>query len=370
MAGDRRFVAARLRAHEDATGLRLPPPDGVSRSFNVAIGDPQASLAMFLRVLDLNGLLGEDGRIRQEVGLVSLGDHFDWGSPEDRESATADGTCILAWLAAHPPDQVQIIVGNHDLARVAELGSFSDAQFLEARTLAETCVSPNRVAEFLERHPSLASPAVILNDYTCFDVRQRALVSRLLRLRRVRLAVAAAPDLLLVHAGVTNDDLAHLGPLEAYDAPRIAHALNQFLDERVARWKGEGALDLAPLHQFGSAKDGEPRGILAHRPANPELKKTNRASRRYDPRTLPSGVTQVIGHINDKKCRELMGNWAESPKHELGVLRGLKLGASPRYHSRCDDEDRLVFVDGAMNLVAPFEYELFDLELRQRVIPR
>ncbi|MFT3712169.1 MAG: transcriptional regulator [Archangium sp.] len=336
----------------------------------MAIGDPQASLAMFLRVLDLNGLLGENGRIRPEVGLVSLGDHFDWGRPEDRESATEDGTRILAWLAAHPPDQVQIIVGNHDLVRVGELSSFTDAQYVEARQLAEMAISPNRVAEFKERYPMLASPAVISRDYSCFDTRQRSLVSRLLKKKRLRLAVAPSSDLLLVHAGVTTEDLEVFGPLPVYDAPTIAATLNNFLDARVAKWKGDGPLDLAPLHELGSAEGGEARGILAHRPANPELKKTDRAARRYDPRLLPSGVTQVIGHINDKKCRELMGSWAETPKHEFGVLRGLKLGMKPKYHARCDDEDRLVFVDGAMNMVAPFEYELFDLELRQRLILR
>ena len=84
MLPDRRVVVAQLRAHEDADDLVLPPPDKVERQLNVAIGDPQASLSTFLRILDLNGLLGDDGRLRPEVGLVSMGDHFDWGRPEDR----------------------------------------------------------------------------------------------------------------------------------------------------------------------------------------------------------------------------------------------------------------------------------------------
>lgn len=366
---DRRVVLAQLRAHEEADSLTLRPPDGVQRQLHVAIGDPQAPLSKFLSILDLNGLLGDDGRLRPEVGLVSMGDHFDWGRPDDRAEATTDGTLLLSWLAAHPPDQVQILVGNHDLVRVQELSGFSDEAYVEARTLADGAVQPAAHAAFLVRYPMLASPGVISRDYSCFETRQRTLLTRLLKTRRVRLALAPAPDLLLVHAGVTTDDIALLGPVGP-DAPAIAEALNRFLDGRVAKWKGEGALDLSPLHVLGTAKEGEARGILAHRPANPASKKVDRANRRYDPRTLPRGITQVIGHINDKKCRELMGDWAFTPTPELGVLRGLEVGARVEYHLNCRDEDRLLFLDGAMHQVSAVEYELFDLELRQRLILR
>lgn len=370
MSSDRRVTVAQLKAHEDAEDCLLLSPDGVSRAFNVAIGDPQASLSMFLRVLDMNGLLGEKGRLRPEVGLVSLGDHFDWGRPEDRAEATEDGTRILAWLAAHPPDQVQIIVGNHDLVRVGELSRFSDDEYVAARAMADAAEQPSQVAALLAKYPMLASPAVICRDYSCFEVKQRELLTKLLKKRRLKLAVAPSKELLCIHAGITVDDLALLD-LTAWDAQSIAYALNRFLDTRVARWQGEGPLDLAPLHELGSAKDGEARGILAHRPANPTGRKVDRANRRYDPRSLPEGITQVIGHINDKKCRELFGAWAPQKPPEFGVLRGLKIaGDTVKYHTGCDDADRLVFIDGAMNQVAPFEYELYDLELRQRLILR
>ena len=369
MPPDRRVVIAQLRAHELGDAFTLSPPDGVARQLHVAVGDPQASLAKFLHILDLNGLLGDDGRLRQEVGLVSMGDHFDWGRPDERAEATLDGTLLLSWLAAHPPDQVQLLVGNHDLVRVQELSSLSDADYVEARRLADEALQPAQHAAFLARYPMLASPGVISRDYSCFDERQRALVTRLLKARRLRLAIAPAADLLLVHAGVTTEDLALLGPCGA-DAPAMAEALNRFLDARVAKWKGEGALDLAPLHELGSAKEGEARGILAHRPANPAAKQVGRANRRYDPRALPPGVTQVIGHINDKKTRELMGNWARSRVSELGTLRGLELGSRLDYHLGCLDHDRLLFLDGAMHQVQAVEYELFDLELRQRLVLR
>lgn len=366
---DRRVLIAQLRAQDDADALTLCPPDGVPRPFHVAVGDPQAPLSKFLHILDLNGLLGDTGRLRPEVGLVSMGDHFDWGRPDDRETATAEGTLVLSWLAAHPPDQVQILVGNHDLVRVGELSSFTDESFVEARALADAAVQPQQHAAFLARYPMLASPAVISRDYSCFDVRQRALVTRLLKTRRLRLALAPERDLLLVHAGVTAEDLEHLGPIGP-DAPAIAEALNRFLDASVARWKGDGPLDLSPLHELGSARDGEARGILAHRPANPSAIKQSDRGRRYDPRTMPSGITQVIGHINDKKCRELMGTWARSKTAELGTLRGLEIGGREDYHLGCLDHDRLLFLDGAMHQVEAVEYELFDLELRQRLILR
>ena len=369
MLPDRRVVLAQLRADEDAHELVMSPPDRVQRQLMVAIGDPQAPLLTFLRVLDLNGLLGDSGRLRPEVGLVSMGDHFDWGRPEDRTRATEDGSQILAWLAAHPPDQVQIIVGNHDLVRVGELSSFTNETYAEARARADEALEAPQHASFLARYPMLASPAVISRDYSCFDVRQRALVTRLLKTRRVRLAVATAPDLLLVHAGVTTEDLALLGP-SGTDATAIAVALNRFLDDRLARWKGGGPLELAPLHELGSAKTGEARGILAHRPANPAGRKVDRANRRFDPRTLPVGVTQVIGHINDKKCRELMGDWADSRTPVYGSLRGLSVGDRPRYHLNCEEGDRLIFIDGAMHQVEPVEYELLDLEFRDRMILR
>jgi hypothetical protein len=367
---DQRFVRAQQRALEDANNLTLGVSDRRPRAFNLAIGDPQASLSQFLRVLDLNGLLGDEGRIRHDVGLVTLGDHFDWGRAADRTAAAEDGLRILSWLAAHPPDQVQILLGNHDLVRVGELSGFTNQKYAEAQGKAEAALEESKLmAGFLSRYPTLANPAVIARDYSCFDERQRVLVTRLLMHHRVRLAVAPSPHLLLVHAGVTVEDLELLRPAPVADATAIAKALNGFLDARVAKWKGEGPLDLAPLHIPGSAASGEASGILAHRPANPQVRKLEPGDRRrYDPRSLPLDIVQVIGHINDKKCRELLGMWVERKPPEPGVLRGLKIGDSVKYHMGCDKDDRVVFLDGSMHQVAPFEYELYDLDRRDRAV--
>lgn len=371
MLPNRRVVIAQLRAHEDAAELVLTPPDKVVRQLHVAVGDPQASLSTFLRILDLNGLLGEAGRLRPEVGLVSMGDHFDWGKPPERERATEEGTLLLSWLAAHPPDQVQIVFGNHDLVRVGELSTFTDEAFEAARTLADAAYhQASLLPAFLSRYPMLASAEVIARDFACFDVRQRELVTRLLKKRRARLAVAAADDLLLVHAGLTREELTYL-KVGHGNAHAIAAALNRFLDDRVAAWSGQGPLDLTPLHEQGSARDGEAKGMLFHRPANPAIKKVDRAGRRFDPRTLPRSITQVIGHINDKKCRELLGDWADAPQPVFGLIRGMHVGDQfVQYRVGCEDHDALIFLDGGMNHVPPEEYQLLDLELRQPLLLR
>jgi hypothetical protein len=363
----RRINAAQLRAMDDAAELVLKPPDKQQRQLNVAIGDPQAPLDTFFRVLEHNGLLGEAGRLRPEVGLVSMGDHFDWGKPDERTRATEEGTAILSWLAAHPPDQVEIIFGNHDLVRVGELTHFTDESFAAAQLAADYAYQqPSMAPAFLSKYPMVASAEVISRSFACFDVKQRELVTRLLKKRRARLAVAPADDLLLVHAGVTNDALEALA-IPARNATSIAAGLNRFLDDRVAKWSGTGPLDLSPLHEIGSAKGGEARGVLSHRPTNPAVGKIDRARRAFDPRSLPTGIVQVIGHITDKNCKALMGRWTGPRAPPVyGQLRGLsRSGDEVRYHVGLEDSDTLIFIDGGMNHVPPEKYQLFDIQLRQ-----
>ena len=134
----------------------------IGRSRRVAIGDPQASLRRFLTILEGHGLLGDDGRLEDEVHLVSLGDHFDWGDREGREEAASSGLRILAWLAAHPPDQVTLILGNHDLARMGELAGFDDEGFRLAQAEADGIyrhgvVDSEQERQFLARHPEVPS---------------------------------------------------------------------------------------------------------------------------------------------------------------------------------------------------------------------
>jgi hypothetical protein len=334
---------------------------------HVAIGDPQASFETFIRVLDGHGLLDDDGALANDVHLVSMGDHFDYGKPELRDQATIAGTAILTWLASHPHDQVTILLGNHDLARVCELFPFSDQSFIlahaEARALYESKASADA---FLRKYPSLPDPECLARDYSCFAASQRELVTRLLRSRRLRLA-AHHRNVLLVHAGVTADDFALAG-IDATDAATACAGLNRFLDERLDTW-GNGPLDLSPLHQVGTPTRGEGRGVLYHRPCDPSTQPPSRLEgpprRRFDPRSLPAAFPQAIGHIRDNKCRELMPHWSAPGAAVDGPLRSLAVdGDHVTYSVGCRADARLFFTDSGMSHTHPDRYELFDLDAR------
>ncbi|MEW5740081.1 MAG: metallophosphoesterase [Myxococcota bacterium] len=338
---------------------------------HVAMGDPQAPLATVRAVLAAHQLLDGE-RLRADVQLISIGDHFDWGPPEARREATDDAFALLSWLAAHPPDQVILLAGNHDLARVCELSHFpDDAAFDAARQEADEAyrrgnLDRERQAALLARYPFIPTAELLSRDFSCFSVAQRELVTELLHSRRLRLAHEHR-GLLVVHAGVTVDDLALLrGDLST--AAGVAHALNAFLDDRVERWKG-GPLDLEPLHQPGDARRGEGRGVLFHRPVDPALAKPGQLDgpprRRFDPRRLPSAFPQAVGHVRDKKCREELMHWCE-PGSVDGPLRSLVVeGEVVRYQLGCHADARMYFIDGGMLHAKTEDYELLDLDRRQ-----
>src|SRR5262249_36905962 len=106
-------------------------------SLHVAMGDPQTDIMTVFDILEVNGLLASDGRLSPGVRLVSMGDHFDWGPPAERARAAESGLALLDWLASHDPEQVTILVGNHDLARVGELFGMDDASFARAEAEAD-----------------------------------------------------------------------------------------------------------------------------------------------------------------------------------------------------------------------------------------
>lgn len=338
-----------------------------ARMRHVAIGDPQAPLDTFLRILDGHGLLADDGRLANDVHLVSMGDHFDYGRPEQRARATAEGEAILTWLASHPPERVTILIGNHDVARVCELIPFDDATFLTAHEEARALYTSKAPADaFLARYPTVPDAECLARDYSCFSTAQRTLVTDLLRARRLRLA-AHHRGVLLVHAGVTEDDLT-LATVRASDAAAASDGLNAWLDGRLAKW-ADGPLDLAPLHQVGSPTGGEGRGVLYHRPCDPSTQPAERLvgppRRRFDPRRLPGGFPQAIGHIRDNKCRELMPNWSPAGAPTDGPLRSLTVnGASVVYAVGCRADARLFFTDAGMSHAPPEQYEVFDLDAR------
>lgn len=331
-----------------------------------------------MEILSRHDLLGDDGRLADDVLLVSIGDHFDFGGSAERRTAARDGLAILAFLAAHPPDQVVLIAGNHDLGRVGELSEFDDASFAEAHERAVRAYRGGDPDLELERelcdaYPSLATAEVAARDFSAFEVVQRELVWALLRSRRLRLAHAEGEQLLFCHAGVT---CAHLDAVRIPENLRanarvVADALNAALDAATDAHAG-GAFGVAGLHRPGSRAGGEGGGMLYHRPANPDVAQ-NRGhdladplGRRFDPRTLPAGLTQVVGHIADAKCRELLGAWARDEAPSEGALRSLTTdGSRVEYRTGLPSarlsagHARVDFIDGLMNRTPVERYALY-----------
>lgn len=376
---------------------RSQPP---ARRF--AIGDPQASRAQFFAILAHHGLLGEDGMLAPDVSLVSIGDHFDYaGEPAE---VAREGLAILRWLAEHPPEQVPILLGNHDLCRVMELAPLSDQDFAAARALAVPIKAAERQGEdvtarvqaFLARFPSLPSPGIAAKDFLGYSEAQRALMQALLLGGRVRLALAArletGEEVLINHAGFTRREQALLAaapeatPGATPDTPAatpaaIAAALNRVLAGAVEHvrphWEAGRVthpLSLAPLHVAGTTGQ-EGGGLLYHRPAHPERPGADPAwefspvaPRRYDPRTLPAGLTQVCGHTGHKKCLAELGPWSsESARRSAdGGLRTLRTdGSEVSYEHGIvaghPGQARILMIDAGMNAADPARYPLLPL---------
>ncbi len=380
MASKELIRAAATKARSLASGERAQPPPQERTTRRIVIGDPQASLETFLGVLAFHDLLSSSGWLLPSVELTSVGDHFDWGRPEQRDSAATDGLALLSWLAAHDAKQVTLIAGNHDLGRVGELASFDDEQFLQAHAqalLAYRGGDPEASLEatFLADYPQLPSAELAARDFAAFAVAQRDLIIDLLLSGRLRLASAIADSALVCHAGITSSELRALEYSgDRHDANAVADVVNTRLARAIEGWQGNGRLRIESLHTAGDAHFGEGGGMLYHRPANPEV--TGQAEtyrgpgrRRYDPRTLPTGLTQVVGHISDAKCRSLLGGWA-SGEPGPGSLRHLvsdgqevlyQVGPLPQL---CGPRHkaRLIFVDGGMSRVPREDYQVLEYE--------
>jgi hypothetical protein len=260
------------------------------------------------------------------------------------------------------------------------LASFNEAQFLAAHQQGVLAYRRGDTdlqleATFLSDYPELPSAELAARDFAAFTVAQRDLVTELLLSSRLRLAVAIDKNALVCHAGITNTELDALQfSGESHDAHAVADAVNARLADAVSRWKGSGRLKIEALHTPGDAHIGEGGGMLYHRPANQEVTGQPETyegpgRRRYDPRTLPLGLTQVIGHISDAKCRSLLGSWVTGEPGP-GSLRHLgsdgqevvyQVGQPPAI---CGPRHmaRLIFVDGGMSRVPLEQYQLLELE--------
>lgn len=359
------------------------------------IGDPQAPFAKVLEVLDRHGALapGKD-RIADGVVLVSIGDHFDYNADAPEEAAV-EGLRTLRWLAAHDPAQVVLLFGNHDAARVMELAHLDDDTFQAARVLgreidqvAKTVgrsAARDREREFFARFPALPSSGVLGRDYHAFTTAQRALVQELLLAHRFSLArtcvLADGRPALLTHAGVTHRELAMLGIEFASEPTLIARTLAQFFADAIEQvrpaWeRGESAaLSLAPLHVTGGGGE-EGGGLLYHRPTNPASSKIDlrwaangERPRRFDPRELPAGVTQVVGHTGHAKCTQELAAWASEAARarKRGGVRTLRVtdrsivydvDVLPPAHAATD----MIFIDGELRRLPAGEVPLLRVD--------
>jgi hypothetical protein len=359
-------------AHARAPALAEPPTHAV------AIGDPQASAETFFAILSRAGLLTPEGWLRPDVRLVSIGDHFDYGSFAIRAEAARSGLSILSWLAAHSPEHVTLIAGNHDLARVAELIGFDDATFDRAAREADTLyrrasASPSDELDFLGRFPEFPTVEMVARDISTFTVAQRDLVVELLKGHRFRLATSER-GVLLCHAGAARDDLDRAGVSRSdYDDPdAVARTLNGVFDAAIDAWDGRSPFAIPGLFRAGSAAGGEADGFLYHRPA--ELGPGARTARRFDPRRLPLGLVQAVGHVRDPKCRSLLGSWVTDSAAEEGTLRrlctdGTRVSYANGTDASNDGEARMLFIDGGMNYADPERYQLLDLATQRAWSP-
>jgi hypothetical protein len=363
----------------------------MARTF--VMGDPQAPLAKTLEVLAAHGALDGD-RLAADVVLISIGDHFDYDL-DHPAAAGLEGMRTLRWLADHDRTQAVLLLGNHDASRVMELATVSDEEFETARKLARSidatgkaggkAAAAERLArEFVPAFPQLPPHGVVGRDYASFSSAQRALVQELLLAGRFHLAVTGAlvdgRPVLLTHAGVTERELRMLGA--AATPLAVASSLEAHLADAIDRvradWqRGELApLSLEPLHVTGSPGE-EGGGLLYHRPSNPDRDDADPAwalstsrPRRFDPRTLPRGLTQVAGHSGHAKCVHELGEWvrpaARARAH--GGIRTLRVGpdgisydlgvAAP---APAGDVADLILIDGELRRVPANEVALLPL---------
>ncbi len=350
----------------------------------LAIGDPQTTFERFLRILRGHDLLDEMGSLRPEIGLVSIGDHFDFQSHDKKPLADTgrDGADTLRWLAKHPREQVVILLGNHDTARVMELAFESDESFADARALAAECKAEDppgeKHREFSARYSRIPTPGIAHRDYSAFAVDQRKLVQELLLAGRMRLACLGhhgGRPALLTHAGITDAQVTELGV--APEAAALALALEARLRAAVARVRGAwergelAALDLEPLH-FAGREGREGGGLLYHRASQNADKAGSDAPvarRKFHPRHLPRGLVQVHGHCGHHKCLEELAEFLgpSAAARSRGGLRTLAVGATSTVYDGgvvpARDEDATVyFIDIEMNSPDVTDFPLFELE--------
>ena len=82
---------------------------------------------------------------------------------------------------------------------------------------------------------------------------------------------------------------------------------------------------------------------------------------------MPTGLTQVVGHIGHRKCLRVFGDWVtpEAAAHQVGGIRTLRVvGDVVRYYLGClspmanATATDLIMIDGEMRAVQEQDYAL------------
>lgn len=318
----------------------------------------------------------------------------------------AEGVASLRWLAGLPATRSTVLLGNHDVVRVAEFAHLDDDAFGRARRRAHeidraTGDEQRRLLDLFHLDfPGLPSPGLVSRDFSSWSEEQRALVARLLLDGRMRLATTARlhawpeVEVLVTHAGVTArevDRLRAAGLVAAEGTPtpaELARALDEHLERAVARVRPQWErgcwvpLDLSPLHVAGTTRE-EGGGLLYHRPADldaatDESRRRWAAGagsrpRRFDPRTLPRGLAQACGHTAHRKTLEDLGTgWTTSDalREDRGDgIRLLSVAADRVSYDRWSGERppsgpegaSLLLLDAGMHRTAPEAFPLLEL---------
>ncbi len=380
-SGDRVAIASERAVAAWTHAMRAPIPSAPVTSL-VVLGDPQAPLAMLFAHLDHQHLLTDDGWLRPDIGLICVGDYFDFAA-EDAEDAGYQGVYFLAWLAAHDPAHVTILMGNHDAERVMSLSDCSLEHYREAQSACRAMLQhqgPRVRRAFLDawvaKHPQ-HPPMVAAHDYRSYVPAQSDLVRRLLLQGRMQLAATARDDsgntVLITHAGVTLRELSLLNA--SVSALDCSARLNRFLSDAVERvrpaWEthGKQPLDLAPLY-VGWEHVRPNGGSLIHRPDARRGTLTHDQQLGLDaplaPRSVPPeeflipGLHQVVGHtVASQRLVKWLAPRVTAAAASAGTGPILSLffrvdeSVLGLLSERRDDPSSVVFVDVALAITTP-----------------
>jgi hypothetical protein len=242
-------------------------------------------------------------------------------------------------------------------------------------------------AAWVAQFPELPAPDLLAKDYQSFTTAQRALVERLLLARRFTLAATATRqgrELLITHAAVSRREVELLGV--AATPSLLASALQdrfaRAIDAVAPSWRrgDRAALDLAPLHLAGGKAGDDPHvreggGLLYHRPRDPRTVRPSsepaaeaapHAPRRFDPRDLPRGLVQLVGHSGDARCRKFMRSWLASDLPRYAAVRTVVVGDAAEdvvYRAGVHlAPTALILADPELNTCAIEDVELVELD--------